>query len=405
MGVDILQVRHIRPEEKVIADMLMNRVFVTSGGKDYTDWLNDPMKDTEGYENYWGCFDGKGTMASAFIVHPYQMRFDGHVTGMGGIGGVATSPESRGGGHIRAMFENAMREMYDRGMVFSYLYPFSHVFYRKFGYELCCVVNEAVVALKELAAYPRSGKVAMYKGEADINGIKAVYESFTGNMNLAIARDEGDFKRILDKDAYKTKQFTYIHSGDNGPDCYIIYDHAAEAGGNAVAIKELAWSSVSGLHGMLWFLAGLSAQFESLKWCPPGNVNAFALVPECYNVRQKSVINGMARIINLEAALGMMRYPAFGNGQINISVTDKFFPANTGAYLLEWENGQGIVKKLNGAQTGIDMELDVETAAQLLLGYLTPEEALLKGSVRIDGDMGVLSALFPRKTLCIFEKF
>jgi predicted acetyltransferase len=88
-----------------------------------------------------------------------------------------------------------------------------------------------------------------------------------------------------------------------------------------------------------------------------------------------------------------------------MSVTDKFFPVNTGTYRLEWENGQGTVKKLSGARTGIDLETDVETAAQLLLGYLTPEEALLKGSVRIDGDMGVLSSLFPRKPSCIFEKF
>jgi predicted acetyltransferase len=296
--------------------------------------------------------------------------------------------------------------------VFSYLYPFSHTFYRKFGYELCCAVNEVIIQTADLAAYPRPKKVTVYRAGDDMDGIKAVYEAFAKDLNLSVIRSDADFRKMLDKDGYKTKQFTNVHHGDDGvPDCYAVYEQLLNGGSGMLHIKELAWSSPSGLRGMLGFLAGLAPQFKQLKWYPPSNISAYSLIPECYSVSQKTAVNGMARIINLEAALGLMRYPVFFAGQAVLSVTDKFFPANTGVYRVEWDKGQGRAVKLISGNAGAkpditaDITTDIETISQLMTGFLTPEEVQLKDSVRISGDMDVLTALFPKKALYIYEKF
>ena len=77
------------------------------------------------------------TTANVFMLRPdpYRMIFDGSEAKMGGS---AVSPHFRKKGkkYIRNIFEYAMNEMYEDGYIFSYLYPFSHVYYRKFGYEL-----------------------------------------------------------------------------------------------------------------------------------------------------------------------------------------------------------------------------------------------------------------------------
>ena len=68
-------------------------------------------------------------------VIPLNVRFDGHMVTMGGVGGVATLPEHRRKGAIRVCMDAALKKMYADGDVFSVLYPFSRAYYRQFGYE------------------------------------------------------------------------------------------------------------------------------------------------------------------------------------------------------------------------------------------------------------------------------
>ena len=76
-------------------------------------------------------------VSSGMVIHSFDVWFDGSLVKATGVGGVATLPESRGSGGIRKIFEALMPEWYRDGVTFSVLYPFSHEFYRQFGYELC----------------------------------------------------------------------------------------------------------------------------------------------------------------------------------------------------------------------------------------------------------------------------
>ena len=84
---------------------------------------------------HWGCFDEDGTMMACIINNDFAVHFDGRLVKMGGIGGVATLPEYRYGGAVKETLRAILKDARENGEVFSSLYPFSHEFYRKAGYE------------------------------------------------------------------------------------------------------------------------------------------------------------------------------------------------------------------------------------------------------------------------------
>ena len=92
-------------------------------------------------------------MMSTFTVSDFTVQFDGSPCQLGGIGGVATLPQYRRRGGIRACFREALPDMYGSGYDFSYLYPFSTAYYRKFGYENC--VQKYVFGFEEFWAANR----------------------------------------------------------------------------------------------------------------------------------------------------------------------------------------------------------------------------------------------------------
>ena len=103
------------------------------------------------WDSQWAAFeDDDRTMMATMTVIPWQATFDGQGVCMAGIGGVASLPQYRRSGAIRACFEAMLRDKC--GYSLSYLYPFSTEFYRKFGYELGC---DRVKWRLRLAGMPR----------------------------------------------------------------------------------------------------------------------------------------------------------------------------------------------------------------------------------------------------------
>ena len=96
---------------------------------------NGPAQENDTRIRHWGAFTDDGELMSSLSVTPFSIRFDGSVCPMAGIGAVQTLPPYRRRGGIAACFASALPELYADGYLFSYLFPFSTAFYRRFGYE------------------------------------------------------------------------------------------------------------------------------------------------------------------------------------------------------------------------------------------------------------------------------
>ena len=91
-------------------------------------------RESETFED-WGAFDDDGSLMARIFNRPYDFYLDGIPVKTGGIGAVATFPEYRESGAVRAIFREILPSAYKNGEVLSALFPFSHKFYRKFGYD------------------------------------------------------------------------------------------------------------------------------------------------------------------------------------------------------------------------------------------------------------------------------
>jgi predicted acetyltransferase len=294
---------------------------------------------------------------------------------------------------------------------------------------LCRAHNRIKLPVDAFRHFPFPDGVTQYFPGDDLTPFMEIYDQFTQDKNLSIVRDEKAWKHFLEKDPYVKRQYTYLHRAEqtdaaqnkaaNPADAYLVFTVGSDDG-NALDVKELAWTTVDGLKALFGFIGGLSPQFSSFKWSAPSAFTLSSLFPESYDIEIRHSPGGMNRIVNVPKALELLRAPgapelnALGRrlaveapvaenaGRAVIQVNDKFMPVNSGTYAVEWEAGHTAVKTANRAP---DMETDAETLAQLVTGFLTPAQAMYRAGVKIYGNWGALNALFPVQDLYIREYF
>lgn len=79
-------------------------------------------------------FDASGTPVARLSIYPQTMNVRGKIIAAGGIGGVASLPNGRRGGMVRALMETSFQCMREDGQAVSGLYPFRESFYQRLGY-------------------------------------------------------------------------------------------------------------------------------------------------------------------------------------------------------------------------------------------------------------------------------
>ena len=406
-----MEIRPIKPEEKILTEkiesiaFLFKRDFSTAEGTDKGSDDSDKSsgEPDEAYKTGRAAFDENGKMCSCFQLIPFDVSFDGISVPMGGIGGVASLPEEREKSSIRGIFEYSMQEMFEKGYIFSYLYPFSHPFYRKFGYELNMTVINYSIPLSDFRQFTQTGKMKMYTKDMDASEIKSVYEEYIKDKNLAVKRTDKLWKRFLEKDPYKDGVYLYIwYDANNTARGYIQFTACAIPGSKSnMQVSELVWLDRVALEGIFTFVGRLTAQMERMIWKAPSFVNLLPLFPEPYDVKQETITYGMNRIVNVEKALRLMSVPE-GAGEVVIGVEDSFFPVNSGNYRIVWENGVHSAVRTDKAP---DMYCDVQALSQLVTGFLTVEELKLAGRLDIKDNKSLLSKVFARKKLFINNYF
>ena len=399
-----MEIRKLRPEENVHRVLMGSICFGQSDAADRYAMLEKPEDHTDGYDEAWGAFDDDGRLISAMQVTPAQMMMYGKAVKVGLICGVTTLPEARNGRCVRKMFDIIMPLMRDEGMVFSVLYPFSFPFYRKFGYEHAYVRQRATFPIGELEKYPYPDGVKVHDKGGPYEDFAKVYEAFAKDKNLAMVRGKDEWEKLLKRDPHQNREFTYIHYNQaKEPDGYILYDRIAKGveGPFLMKIRELAWTDKAGLYAMLGFIHGMRSEYEDISWAVPDGTDVFGLVESPWSVSISLDSMIMNRVMDVPAAISLMEAP-LGAGSAVIGVTDAFMPENTGAYRIAWENGNLTVEKTTQAP---DMEMDIETLAQLVIGFTTPTQASNRKAVTIHGNMDKLTALFPPRNLYLMEHF
>lgn len=390
-----MEIRKILPEEHI--DILKLRSASYNSKKDFSD----PEKTKMGYEKIRAVFDDTGKACSTTAIEPYTIRFNGSNVKMAGIGSVATLPQERNKGYVRKLFSYCFEEMRENEQLFSYLFPFSHPYYRMFGYEVCCDKQLVSMPLSAFAELKVPGRVEQLVYEKHIEDVKDIYNCFIKNKNLAVVRDDEQWKKMFDRDPYTELYSTYIwYDSDENPASYISYDSSSQAQ-NEIYVCELAFKNYDALKGLLGFLSKFHPLFKAFKGYLPGFIDLTILVAEPILMQRELKTFGMNRIIDVEKVLAYLKCPA-DNGSVNIEVSDNSIPWNNGIFTVSFEDGSVSVKKTSASS---DLSCSVQALTRFATGYTSLAKEFKYKTVDVYGKQELLFTLFPQKELFMTESF
>lgn len=394
-----MEVRKISPMEHITVSKMQTIAFSDTGDFDLSE--TNAEKFTEGYESAIGVFDDNGKMCSSVYLMPYEMRFNGNTVKMGGIGGVATLPEERNKGYIKELFRYCFKEMFENDQIFSVLYPFSNVYYRQFGYEWCIKNQEVKIPLKSFSHFKKVGQVKLYSNNEDKDILKKIYHKFIENKNLSIVRNEKQWNRLLNKDPYKTRQYTYIYFNENDkPMSYIVFEITGNTELN-IKVVELVWLDYESLTGILGFIKCFYPQHKFFICSIPEFMNIHLLFPEPLDIKSELLISGMGRIVNLQKVFQLLSFPE-ERGQIAIKVKDSFIESNNGTFLLTWTpESIDVVKK----ECAPDLYCSIEVLTQMIIGCAKLEDFIGSNNLQVYSKQSLLSSIFQKKQVYINDFF
>ncbi|MDR3051443.1 MAG: GNAT family N-acetyltransferase [Oscillospiraceae bacterium] len=400
MGLVI--VRPIAPDELQAARDIGAIAFAFA-----RDEQKESAPDPQAHTRIRAAFDDAGRMTACLQILPFRVWLGQSVVDMGGIGGVASLPETRRQGNIRAIFQASLREMWDRGMVLSALYPFSHPYYRQYGYELVRAARTLTVPMAAFSAFkPTSGSLRQYMPGQDDAPLRQVYAAFTRGRNLAPLRTDELWQKWLHKDPYATCQYTYLwYDGTGEARSYAVLQAENRPEGRALLARDVACCDLAALRELFGLFYSMGAQYHSFVWPKmPGWIDACTLFPEPYDAALQIERWGMARVLRVADALSYLPHPA-EPGAYTLAVTDTWLPENQGLWRVDFCAGKAQVRR--APQGPADMDVDIPTLTQLVLGYLDLETLLWSrpGAVAPRHNADTLRRVFVRRQVYMPEYF
>lgn len=398
-----MEVRILKKEDQLDLYKLETIAFV--GSMDVDEAKRRYAEEPDGNWNYtWGCFNDAGKLSAAVINNPFHCWYEGQKVAMGGVGGVASLPEGRTKGAVRAIFRAIFADMRAKGEFLSTLYPFSHSYYRQYGYEVCNMPNRVVFPVVALKKFRQTMEARMHLTGEPIDDFKTVYDRFAQAYNLATARDEFSWKWTLGGDPYKDRKYRYLLYEDGQPRAYVNFrpgDPKQPGAGHMAVVEQMAFDGAEALYNILGFLSKLSAQYGHVQMTLPGDIDLSVLLDEPYECECTRAFSGMARLVDVQRALELLRAPQ-GEGECAIRVEDEFLPENSGCYRLRYADGALSAEK---GEFEADLCLSEQTLCQLCLGALSMDQARWKQDVILKGKNPALWALFPGKKVFLTNGF
>lgn len=367
---------------------------------------NPKSRDDVYWSERWAAFEDDGqTMMSYFVAQPFPVQFDGGTYRMAGIGGVASLPQYRRRGGIRGCFEAALPSMYREGIAFSYLYPFSTVYYRKFGYEMGCEKMQYRVPLNTLKHFAADGSSSLVEpGNLMLSEIKQIYRTWQDKYNMMIMNEDYEYAWVGRSNPVKDQEFTYVYkSSADIPMGYMTVKPAKEADERNLECTRFCFTCVEGLKGLLNVLTALGSSHNCVTLTLPMDIDMSLVFPEWADggAGAAKCYSGMVRVVNVEAVLNGARYR--GSGRVSLSVSDGQIEENNGVWETVFRDGKAVLVKKTDADA--DAEMGINEFSRLIIGAGDVKSLEFMDHATVHKNVEMLARVFYRKPNMILEYF
>ncbi|MBQ4353703.1 MAG: GNAT family N-acetyltransferase [Clostridia bacterium] len=353
-------------------------------------------------EVYGAFLDDDRTLTAAVITPEYDSFYCGKTFRSVGIGGVATLPEYRRMGAIRAIFGEIFRLAPERGWVTSFLYPFSNDYYRQYGYERILCRRQVKVPISALRMFDRSTSVKLYRKDGAVTKAEPadVYNRFAARHNMMFFRD-AETNAYSDK-PHQSQDFTYLWYDDSEKARGLI---RLRRHGAVMNVSELCYDSPEALRGLLGFLRMYEGQAEEIAFekIPEGSELELVL-SEYVGTEYSTETSAMGRILLPQVILENNRYPD-ERGFFRLRMDDPL-DCSRGVYAVSYGNGTAEVEKLS-YDADFDISLTPAPAARILFGTdnFTPDKAAYLSGVTMRNEAKDFFRAFPKRMINLYEGF
>jgi len=406
-------VRKIKPDEVKRTDVLFAIAFecemdnTNTEEKDYEETTSDPKSRDDKYlGERWAAYqDDNQTMMSYFVAKPYPILFDQQHCTMIGIGGVSTLPQYRRMGGIRGCFEAALPAMYENGVAFSYLYPFSTAYYRKFGYEMCCERLRYQIKLSAIRPFSVAGNCFLVDQEhLMLEDIKQVYEVWQNKYNLMVENEDFEYAWVLSSNPAKDQRFTYVYKSESGvPKGFMTFFKENDTNERNLKCSRFFFTDIEGFQGLMNLLYTCASDHLYVIFELPTDQVITPLIPEWSMGAGKceKLFCGMVRVVDVAQVLRMAKYR--GDGTLVIQIDDAFIPQNNKSFCVNFRDNAA--RSVDITDAPADISLGIGDFSRLIVGVCDISALDLMESVHIRASIEKISKVFYQKPNLLTEYF
>lgn len=368
----------------------------------FHDRIDDVENERERIEGErledWGAFTDDNVLAARIVDHRFEFFIDGVPVCTGGIGAVSTLPEYRDKGAIREIFKALLPESYRNGEVISALMPFNQAFYRKQGYEVVTFQSNYELKPAILSEYKFDGTVTRWNPGETVDDYLKIYNEFAANYNLAMLRDEKSMTEHMKVDKlYQERKFSYIFSKNGENISYITFTDIKNDPAAILHVEESAWVNRDGFQAILAFLGRFEADYGNIQLPLPYGIDLLRVIrsPRAYEIHKTCRHDFMVRVINAKKLLEVIKKPV--DCDFVIQVNDELIPENNGV----WRVTSDSVTEAEEP----DLIVSERAFAQMAVGCINLDEAMLRPDVEINANEEMLRRVFIEKKIFVGEHF
>lgn len=406
-------VRMLHPEEKWQAELVMAVAYEygIDVEKEKAEAAREktPEEQREAVLNRtFGAFTEDGKLFAHVNSHEYDVRFDGGVYKLGGIGGVATLPPYRRGGAVRKCMEMALRDMYKNGFAFSFLYPFSHEFYRKFGYSEGATAYEWTLSLSDIPKRPVTGTVEQLFPGDDFSPLLEVYNKCFADTNLSALRETYD-GRLGKPEILNEQRYTYLWRNGAGEPRGFMISHKKEEKGEILLDCRCNFGSrggflfcdVEAFWGLLSFAkAAFSSDYTKIVFTVPDTTALQSLIGENNHADCIAHRNGMLRVVNVPKVLLAAKYK--GSGRLVLEIHDSVISGNNGTWTLTFA---GDIRNVEKTKDTPDAKMSIHAFSALICGARPAADMRWMADVEIKNPDADFGSVFYTKPCYMMDLF
>lgn len=322
--------------------------------------------------------DDDQQVQSGLMVTYFTVNWHGEHFLMGGIGYVGTYPEFSGQGAITKLMHAAYQQMHQKGVILSYLAPFSYAFYRRFGYEEIFDRYHYELPALQFPRLPKKDHGDVKRGDylTDCALMDDLYQKSDLSQQGALIRQPWWYQYRMSKHPLQKLAFSY--NEQKQADGYLVYQRTP---GEEFRILEwVSLTSASWLN-LAYFMrahAGSSAKFvyASSRQEPQND-----RLPEPEFIKTTLQPYMMVSVLDWQYLLQHWPYPVAKMAPLTLAISNDFDSDNGGIWRFQIRDGQGELQPSTEKQ--VDLRIDTRQLSKLIFGYRQAGELAAAGQLEV----------------------